>query len=138
LCIQKERNFYIKKVLVENIELLKQIDKIQKSLLKNGIESDKLVKELKVLREFFIKEGNLPRVVKIIRLSYEHIDKYKTFNISVPDEEDVEQDNDLNEDDLKVDSFSYFLSLLKKPTQKLNAEDLDYYMHAFVDYTDAN
>jgi hypothetical protein len=123
---------------VENIELLKQIDKIQKSLLKNGIESDKLVKELKVLREFFIKEGNLPRVVKIIRLSYEHIDKYKTFNISVPDEEDVEQDNDLNEDDLKVDSFSYFLSLLKKPTQKLNAEDLDYYMHAFVDYTDAN
>lgn len=121
---------------MDNIKLLKQISKIQKSLLKDGIVVDKLTKELKTLRELFIEE-KMPRIVKIIRLTYEHIEQYKTFGILIPEEEDVEME-ELNEDDAKIESLSYLLSLLQKPTQKHNADDLNYYMQSFTEYSNAN
>ena len=118
---------------MENIELLKQINKIQQSLLKKGIVVDKLVKDLKKLREFFIEE-KLPRVVKIIRFTYEHIENYKTFDISMPEDEGSDSEEELSVDDMRVESLNYLMSLMQKPTQKLNAEDLDYYMNAFTTY----
>ena len=69
-----------KYVHVENIELLKLINRIQQELINKGIVVDKVTADLKKLREFFIAE-QLPRMVKIVRLAYEHIAKYKTFNI---------------------------------------------------------
>jgi len=120
---------------VENIELLKQINKIQQSLIKNGIVVDKLVKDLKKLRSFFIDE-KIPRLVKIVRFTYEHIENYKTFDISMPEDEGNDAEEVLSVDEQRVESLSYLLSLMEKPTQKLNAEDLDYYMHAFTAYAD--
>jgi len=120
---------------VENIELLKQINKIQQSILKKGIVADKLVKDLKKLREFFIEE-KLPRVVKIIRFTYEHIENYKTFDISMPEDEGSDSEEELSVDDMRVESLNYLMSLMQKPTQKLNAEDLDYYMNAFTTYAE--
>jgi len=120
---------------VENIELLKQINQIQQILIKEGIVPEKLVAELKKLREFFIEE-KMPRIVKIIRLAYEHIAAYHTFNIAIPEDEGNEADEEVAVEDLRTESLSYLLSLMKKPTQKLNAEDLDYYMHAFVLYAE--
>ena len=122
---------------MENIELLKQINKIQQSLLKKGIVVDTLVKDLKKLREFFIEE-KLPRVVKIIRFTYEHIENYKTFNISMPEDEGSDSEEELSVDEMRIESLNYLLSLLQKPTQKLNAEDLDYYMNAFTTYAENN
>lgn len=131
---------------MENIELLKQINKIQQLIIKKGIVADKLVKELKKLREFFIDgEEKMPRVVKILRLTYEHIENYETFSIAIPedevsDSEDEENnsESELNVDELRVESLAYLISLFEKPTQKLNAEDLDYYMHAFVTYSESH
>ncbi len=120
---------------MENIELLKHLNRIQSDLLKKGIVVDKLISDLTKLREYFIEE-KLPRVVKIIRLTYEHIEKYKTFNISMPEDEGSISDEKLSVEELRIESLNYLLSLLQKPTQKLNAEDLDYYMNAFVTYAE--
>lgn len=119
---------------MENIELLKHINRIQQDLIKKGIVVDKVVEDLKKLRVFFIDE-KLPRIVKIIRLAYEHIEKNKTFNIAIPEDEGNDSEVQLSVDELRVESLNYLLSLLQKPTQKLNAEDLDYYMNSFINYT---
>ena len=122
---------------MENIELLKHINRVQQSLIKNGIVVDKLVEDLKTLRGFFIDE-KMPRVVKIIRLTYEHIENYETFSIAIPEDEGNDSEVELSVDELRVESLAYLISLLQKPTQKLNAEDLDYYMHAFVTYAESH
>lgn len=119
---------------MENIELLKHINRIQQDLIKKGIVVDKVVEDLKKLRVFFIDE-KLPRIVKIVRLAYEHIEKNKTFNIAIPEDEGNDSEVQLSVDELRVESLNYLLSLLQKPTQKLNAEDLDYYMNSFINYT---
>jgi len=119
---------------VENIELLKLINRIQQDLIKKGIVVDKLVEDLKKLRAFFIAE-ELPRIVKIVRLAYEHIEKNKTFNIAIPEDEGNDSEVELSVDELKIESLNYFISLLQKPTQKLNAEDLDYYLDALISYS---
>lgn len=119
---------------MENIELLKHINRIQQDLIKKGIVVDKVVEDLKKLRVFFIDE-KLPRIVKIVRLAYEHVEKNKTFNIAIPEDEGNDSEVQLSVDELRVESLNYLLSLLQKPTQKLNAEDLDYYMNSFINYT---
>ncbi len=119
---------------MENIELLKLINRIQQDLIKKGIVVDKLVEDLKKLRAFFIAE-ELPRIVKIVRLAYEHIEKNKTFNIAIPEDEGNDSEVELSVDELKIESLNYFISLLQKPTQKLNAEDLDYYLDALISYS---
>jgi len=122
---------------VENIELLKQINKIQQGLIKKGIEVEKLIKELKTLRGFFIEE-KMPRIVKIIRLTYEHLENYNTFNISMPEDEvsetEAETETEISVEDQRVESLEYLIALLEKPTQKLNTEDIDYYVQAFKSY----
>jgi hypothetical protein len=120
---------------VENIELLKQINRIQQSLIKNGIVVDKLIEEIKTLRAFFIEE-KMPRMVKILRLTYEHLENYKTFNISMPEDEGSDSESTLSIDDQRVESLAYLIALFEKPTQKLNAEDLDYYLDAFKSYSE--
>jgi len=72
--------------------------------------------------------------VKIIRFTYEHIENYKTFDISMPEDEGSDSEEELSVDDMRVESLNYLMSLMQKPTQKLNAEDLDYYMNAFTTY----
>ena len=93
---------------MENLELLKQINKIQQGLLKKGIEVEKVVKELKKLRAFFIDE-KMPRIVKIIRLTYEHLEAYESFEIDMPEDEDEEivKDEELSAEDQKIESFIY-------------------------------
>ncbi|MDA3890197.1 MAG: hypothetical protein PF517_00880 [Salinivirgaceae bacterium] len=120
---------------MENIELLKQINRIQQSLIKNGIVVDKLIEEIKTLRAFFIEE-KMPRMVKILRLTYEHLENYKTFNISMPEDEGSDSESTLSIDDQRVESLAYLIALFEKPTQKLNAEDLDYYLDAFKSYSE--
>lgn len=122
---------------MENIELLKHINKVQQSLIKKGIVADKLVKDLKKLREFFIEE-KMPRVVKIIRLTYEHVENHETFCIAIPEDEGNDSEVELSVDELRVESLTYLLSLMEKPDQKLNAEDLNYYLNAFVTYSETH
>lgn len=134
---QNKKSTYLNCTTVENIELLKQINKIQQGLLKKGIEVESLVEELKALRGFFIEE-KMPRMVKILRLTYEHIENYETFNISMPEDEGSDSEDQLSVDEQRIESLNYLLDLLRKPTQKLNAEDLDYYLDAFVSYAENN
>ena len=121
---------------MENIEALKLINRIQKDLIKNGIVIDKLVKDLKKLRAYFIEE-EMPRMVKILRLAYEHLENYQTFDIPMPvDEEEDEEKEEVSVDQQRVESLDYLVSLFQNPAQKLNAEDLNYYMKSFQAYAE--
>jgi hypothetical protein len=122
---------------VENKEIQNQIDKILKELTENGIVVEKIVEELKILRELF-KTEKMPRMVKLLRLTYEHIENYGNFNIAIPEDEGNDSDVKLSADELRIESLSYLVSLFRKPTQKLNAEDLDYYLHAFGIYDETH
>lgn len=123
---------------MENIEARKLINRIQKDLIESGIVVEKLVEDLKKLRGIFIEE-KMPRAVKILRLTYEHIEKYQTFDIPIPVDEEDEILNPAAEgtvEEQRIESLDYLLSLFQNPTQKVNAEDLNYYMKSFQAYAD--
>ncbi|MBI9065982.1 MAG: hypothetical protein JEZ09_01740 [Salinivirgaceae bacterium] len=121
---------------MENIEALKLINRVQKDLIGKGIVIDKLIIDFKKLRAYFIEE-EMPRVVKILRLAYEHLENYQTFDIPMPvDEDEDEEKEEISVDQQRIESLDYLISLFKNPTQKMNAEDLNYYMKAFQAYAE--
>ncbi|NCP46294.1 MAG: hypothetical protein GW818_07740, partial [Flavobacteriales bacterium] len=50
----------------------KLIEKIQKEISKSGISQNKLIEQLRELREIALKEED-PTLTKVIRLTYEHL-----------------------------------------------------------------
>ena len=74
---------------MESIEGNKLIVKLQKDLAKNGLKKvDGIVKGLKELRPYALEEED-PTLTKVIRLTYEHIEAEKTFNIPLPADEAI-------------------------------------------------
>ena len=127
---------------MENIEAQKLINRIQKEILSNGIDADKLTKELKKLRAYALEEGN-PTLVKVLRLTYEHIENYGSFFIPIPDEEPVDEidgaevsykpGEDPSKDD-PVESLNYLLSVMSNPSNKTNLNELREYRNALMEY----
>ena len=128
--------------LIEGKQL---INKIQAGVLKSGIETDSLITNFKALREFAREEKN-PTLVKLTRLTYEHLEEYDGFHIPIPADEPVEEvDGDevaatpLQETPHDpVESLNYMLSAMLNPSNKINQEDIQYYKHALIAFSEEN
>jgi hypothetical protein len=131
---------------MESIEGNKLIVKLQKDLAKNGVKKiDAIVKDLKDLRPYALEEQD-PTLTKVIRLTYEHIEDNKTFNIPLPPEEaiDAADDDDheeaqliLNEiktDEDRVESLDYLFSLMLDRKNPSNIQDMYEYRDALKNY----
>ena len=120
---------------MENTNAIKAIDKILKNLDKSGINTDTIVDDIKALRVFALEE-KVPLVVKVLRLTYEHIEEHQSFLIPVledepiEDEDTVETDNEIN----PVESLKYLLSLTKNLNNKDNVSDLREYKELLIAY----
>jgi hypothetical protein len=127
---------------VENLEAQKLIRKIQKEVLDSGIDPEKLVKELKKLRAYALEEGN-PTLVKVLRLTYEHIAEYGTFDIPIPDDEPVDEiDGTEVEHEATavpgkndpVESLNYLMSVMTNSSNRTNLVELREYRDALQNY----
>ncbi|MBQ4819494.1 hypothetical protein [Aquimarina sp. MMG016] len=116
---------------MENKKAIKLIEKIVTNLEKSGINTDSLIDNLKELRTFALEE-EIPLVVKVLRLTYEHLEENETFLIPIPDDEPIEEGDITNTEAVvdPVESLSYMLSLIKDLKNKMNLSDLKDYRNA--------
>jgi len=131
---------------VENIEAQKLINRIQKEIITDGIDPVKLIKDLKKLRAYALEENN-PTLVKVLRLTYEHIGEYESFNIPIPDDEPVDEidgtevkhkpADDPSKND-PVESLNYLLSVMSGSSNKANMNELREYRNALLEYAENN
>lgn len=108
--------------------------------MRNGIIINTIVDDLKELRPYAIEEKN-PLLAKVIRLTYEHIETYQTFDIPIPEDEpleDFEADNPEANDVDPKESLDYLLSLIAESNNKLNEIDLKEYRDNLIAYTEEN
>lgn len=122
---------------MENQKANKLIDKILGDLESTGINSDTLIEDIKQLRTYALEE-QVPLVVKVLRYTYEHIEKNDSFLIPIPDDEPVE-DEDMessSQDDTAdpVESLKYMIALTKKLDNRMNISDLKEYRDALMAY----
>lgn len=106
----------------------KKLDAIIEKVEKKGIEADKLIDDLKELREYALKEQD-PLVTKVLRLTYEFIGENNAFDVQAQYEEDEEG----NEYPIEIednDNLLYLLNLLKNADHKINREEIKDYRTA--------
>ena len=82
---------------MENPGAQKLINKVQVDLLKKGFNAETLIADLKKLREYSLEEGN-PVLTKALRLTYEHLEENGAFLIPIPDDEPVEEGEEVISD----------------------------------------
>jgi len=125
---------------LKNPKAQKLIDKIQRDLMRNGLVVNTLVEDLKQLRPFAIEEEN-PLLAKVIRLTFEHIENTNSFEISIPDDEPLDE-NDEEEsiamESSPQESLDYLLSLMHDTSIKNNVSDLREYSRALVEFAEEN
>ncbi|NJY63798.1 hypothetical protein HC174_13695 [Salinimicrobium sp. CDJ15-81-2] len=125
---------------MENQKAQKLLNKIQRDLMRNGIIINTIVDDLKELRPYAIEEKN-PLLAKVIRLTYEHIETYQTFDIPIPEDEPLEEfeaDNPEANDVDPKESLDYLLSLIAESNNKLNEIDLKEYRDNLIAYAEEN
>ncbi|RZS93911.1 hypothetical protein [Aquimarina brevivitae] len=121
---------------MENKKANKLIDKIIKDIESTGINTDALIDSLKELRAFAL-EQKVPLVVKVLRLTYEHIEENESFMIPIPDDEPIEEEDEETTANTSVDpkeSLTYLLALMKDLDNKMNIADLKEYRDALNDF----
>ncbi|WP_136479917.1 hypothetical protein [Cognatitamlana onchidii] len=113
---------------MENKNAIKLIDKILKNIDKDGVSSDSVINSIKELRAYALEE-QIPLVVKVLRLTYEHIESHGSFLIPVLDDEPInEEDNTAGTNELAPEeSLKYLISLMKNLNNKMNVMDLKEY-----------
>ncbi|MEI7979873.1 MAG: hypothetical protein WCI53_13580 [Bacteroidota bacterium] len=87
------------------------IDAIKQTLAKDGFDAEKVVAQLKELRQHFIESLNQPGYVRMIRLAYENIEENGSYTF------------EYTEDDGKA-NLDYLLDLLSDFNNKYNKEEL--------------
>ncbi|MFO8145746.1 MAG: hypothetical protein ACQEWG_01135 [Bacteroidota bacterium] len=125
---------------MNNPKAQKLLDKIQRDLMRNGIVVNTIVNDLKELRPYAVEDED-PLLAKVIRLTYEHIENYQTFAISIPEDEPVDELEDENEDETSVtpeESLDYLLSLMNDTSIKNNEMDLREYSRDLQEYEEEN
>jgi len=124
---------------LNNIKAQKLLNKIQRDLMRNGIITNTLVTDLKELRTLVVEEGQ-PLLAKTIRLTYEHVDAYDSFNIAIPGDEPLEEGEEapVQEETTGQESLDYLLSLMADPTNRVNEIELREYVNAFNEYAEEN
>lgn len=122
---------------MENQSAQKLINKIQVDLFKNGFDAEKIVADLKKLREYSLEE-NIPVLTKALRLTYEHIEANGAFLIPIPDDEPLDDEEvessaeTSNENNLE--SLEYLISLFSDLSHKNNIADLREYNKALQEF----
>jgi len=122
----------------------KLIEKLQKGLAKDGLKVDALIKGLKELRPYALEEED-PTLTKVTRLTYEHLEANKTFNIPLPPEEAIMTDveevaevemivNEIKTDEDRLESMDYLLSLMLDRENAANIQDMYEYRDALKGY----
>lgn len=125
---------------MENPKAHKLLNKIQRDLMRNGIITNTIVEDLKELRPYAVDEQE-PLLAKVIRLTYEHIEAYQTFDIPIPEDEPVEgaEIEDEEEDTARPEeSLDYLLSLIAEPHNKVNELELRDYSNRLIAYAEEN
>lgn len=125
---------------MENPKAQKLLNKIQRDLMRNGIITNTIVEDLKNLRPFAVEENN-PLLAKVIRLTFEHIETYQTFDIAIPDDEPVEGFEGEEMTFKAVDpqeSLDYLLSLMAESNNKVNALELREFVNNMITYAEEN
>jgi hypothetical protein len=129
---------------MKSIEGLKLINRIHKDLINSGFNAEKLVADLKKLRPYSIEDED-PVMAKVIRLTYEHIEQFDGFFITIPedisveDEEIIESDVDITESiEAQMESLEYLFSLIQDSTNKNNRMDLIEYRSKLVKFAEEN
>ncbi len=115
---------------MNNSKYYKIIKEIKKNIVENGISND-LIDDFKILRKMVVDE-NQPLLAKALRLTYQHIDKYNTFNVAIPDDEPLDDVEVMEETKIEinpVESLDYLLSNLLEPTNKTNIADIRAYVN---------
>lgn len=120
----------------------KLITKITDDLEQNGIITNTLVEDLKTLRPYAVDEKR-PVVAKAIRLVYEHVEKFETFAISIPSDEDIVDEEtgetlarDEREDSDPKESLLYVLALIQNEELYRNKQELRDYNDRMKDYAE--
>ena len=76
---------------MENKKAIELIDKILENLDKTGIDTETLIDNIKELRTYALEE-QIPLVVKVLRLTYEHIESNNSFLIPILDDEPTDEE----------------------------------------------
>jgi len=123
---------------LENQKANKLVDKILKDLDESGINKEGLIDDIKELRAYALEE-KVPLVVKVLRLTYEHLESNSTFLIPILDDEPIESEEGdavdaVNEFDTPVESLKYLIALTKNLNNKGNIADLREYKELFAQY----
>lgn len=119
---------------MENKKAIKLIDKILENLDETGINTDALIEDIKALRVYAL-EAQIPLVVKVLRLTYEHIEANESFLIPILDDEPLDEEGVVAEADANpVESLKYLISLLKNLNNKMNIADLKEYRDLLNNY----
>ncbi|MCC4214557.1 hypothetical protein [Leeuwenhoekiella parthenopeia] len=126
---------------MKNPKAQKLINKLIEEVELNGIITNTIVADLKDLRPFAVEEKR-PLLAKTIRLTFEHIEEYQTFDIPIPEEEPIEGYEELLEDQenqsTPEESLLYLLNLIAEPENKANRLDLRAYVEALQEYAEEN
>lgn len=107
-----------------NTQYYKLIDKIKAEIAKNGV-TKAIVDDLKAMREMVVIE-NQPLLAKVIRLTFQHIEKNGTFNVAIPEDEPIEgfEEAEISTEINPVESLDYLLSNMKEVSKKTNESDI--------------
>ncbi|MDG1729626.1 MAG: hypothetical protein P8K68_14340 [Algibacter sp.] len=121
--------------LLENKKAIKLIDNILKDIDKKGINTSALIDDIKALRTYAL-EAQIPLVVKVLRLTYEHIEETESFMIPMLDDEPIEEDGIVEavEDASPEESLKYLISLIRNLNNKSNIADLKEYRDLLNNY----
>lgn len=117
----------------------KLLNKIQRNLMRDGIIINTIVEDLKELRPYAVEDEN-PLLAKVIRLTYEHIENYQAFNIPIPEDEPLDENEEVSasaEFDPQ-ESLDYLLSIMLDTTIKNNQMDLREYSIDLQNYAEEN
>ncbi len=134
---------------MESIEGNKLIGKLQKLLAKDGFKKvDEIIAGLKELRPYALEEQD-PTLTKVTRLTYEHLEANKKFDIPLPPEEAIAPEleegeeapeepemiiNEIKNDKDRVESMDYLLSLMLDRENPVNKQDMFEYRDALKEY----
>lgn len=120
---------------MENKNAIKLVDKILEDLDNNGINTNVLVDDIKALRAFAL-EAKVPLAVKVLRLTYEHIEATESFMIPMPDDEPIDEERTLESEDATspIESLKYVIALVKNLNNQGNISDLKEYRDLLNDY----
>ncbi len=120
---------------MEHPSALKLINKIQVDLFKHGFDAERIVTDLKKLREYSLEENN-PVLTKALRLTYEHIEANGAFLVGIPDDEPFDDEETetaaVAGTENNLESLEYLVSLFSDLSHKNNLSDLREYNKALL------